>query len=65
MEIILFVIGILLGITAGLIFRGKCIGTLRVDTYDDTHLLYLEINKDISKFKDGQRIILKADFSQK
>lgn len=65
MEIILFGIGLLLGITAGLIFSGKCVGTLRVDTYDDTYFLYLEMNKDISTFKDGQKIVLKTDFSQK
>lgn len=64
MEILLiFGVGILIGIVCTMImYRVKCIGSLRVDTSDpEGPYLFLELSKDISYIHQKKYITLKVN----
>lgn len=64
MEVIIFIIGILLGcIISAVIFRVKSIGSLRIDASDpdDKPYLFLELSKEVGAVCRKKYVTLKVN----
>ncbi len=62
-AVIIFMVGFLVGWgIAVAILRGKCVGTLRVDTSDpDGPFIFLEASKSIDAISSKKSVMLKVD----
>lgn len=64
MEVLLVLLGVILGMTISLIcFAGFTIGTLRIDHSDPTEApyLFLELDKPIETFADKKRVLFRIN----
>lgn len=62
-TVIIFIIGFLIGCGIAVVtLRPKCIGTLRVDTYDpDGPFIFLEASKSIDFIASQKSVMLKVN----
>lgn len=63
MEVLLVLLGVIVGITISLIcFAGRSVGTLRIDQSDPTEqpYLFLDLDKPVATFANKKRVLVRV-----